>query len=164
MQGRSSNGRTAVSKTDGWGFESLRPCQFSSLALAIRFVYTYYSLLDKRWHYLMQARWRKQQQQVLQALGITAYSLNKSSELSSDSSTCASFCYRIGPIYLQSTTPLPIETPRWLRDLCLIWDSQPVAVKAPASDAVVIGYEQLTQQLSSAAGKRQLWQQLQALG
>ena len=21
-------GRTAVSKTDGWGFESLRPCQF----------------------------------------------------------------------------------------------------------------------------------------
>ncbi len=26
-QGRSSNGRTAVSKTDGWEFESLRPCQ-----------------------------------------------------------------------------------------------------------------------------------------
>ena len=32
------------------------------------------------------------------------------------------------------------------------------------SDAVVLGYEQLEQQLSSAAGKRQLWQQLQALG
>ena len=30
MQGRSSNGRTAVSKTDGWGFESLHPCQTNS--------------------------------------------------------------------------------------------------------------------------------------
>ena len=38
MQGSSSNGRAVVSKTIGWGFESLLPCQALAAAAARYFL------------------------------------------------------------------------------------------------------------------------------
>lgn len=109
----------------------------------------------------MQIHWREQQQQVLNALGITAYQLKQGTESHSGEQAHPPFCYRLGPIYVESLSPIPVETPRWLRDLAIIWDTQPAAVKAPDCGALTVSYEQLTEQLDSAAGKRALWQQLQ---
>lgn len=120
----------------------------------------------------MRATWRKQQQQVLSALNIPVFELRDRAvpasargaddEVTGEAST-PQFSYRVGPVYLSSSTPLPVESPRWLADLCLLWDCTPVAVKAPADDAIILRIDHYLQHGLVNKTKRELWQQLQAV-
>lgn len=117
----------------------------------------------------MQARWRKQQQHVLSALNIPVFTLRDRAALANSSQAdydgtnatpTPQFSYRLGPVYISASTPLPVEPPRWLADLCVLFDCTPVSVKAPTDEAMIIGIDHYLQHGLVEQDKRKLWQQL----
>ncbi|MGM0525879.1 MAG: hypothetical protein ACQEQ8_06785 [Pseudomonadota bacterium] len=107
----------------------------------------------------MQVQWRSQQQAVLQAMQVPLYQARKKNA-PTIAPPSEQFFYRVGPLYLSSEQPLPVALPRWLEDLCIVLDSRPVAIKEATTAAEVWTLQQCHQQLQSAQGKRQFWQQL----
>lgn len=120
----------------------------------------------------MQATWRKQQQHVLSALKIPVFELRNQVTLAMPcdaakkvvaDAPAEQYCYRVGPLYIFVSAPLPVEPPRWMTDLCLLWDCAPVAVKAPADDAMTVRIDRYLQHGLTDSDKRELWQHLQAV-
>lgn len=107
----------------------------------------------------MQVQWRSQQQAVLQAMQVPLYQARQKSA-STTALQSDLFFYRIGPLHLSSKKPLPVALPRWLEDLCIVLDNRPVAIKAATAATEVWTLEHCHEQLQSAQGKRQFWQQL----
>lgn len=106
----------------------------------------------------MQKQWSRQQLQVLQAMDITLYQLRNEQQ---QSVTDGTYFYRLGPLSLVATAPLPVQLPQWLNDLCCWLEAKPIAVSQVETEHC-FNLAECQQQLSSAAGKRQLWQQISA--
>ncbi|WP_287832109.1 hypothetical protein, partial [Idiomarina sp.] len=101
----------------------------------------------------------KQQSQVLDKMGIPRWTLKpQSARVPSDERI---HWYRVGSLYLNSAQPLPVQLPRWLRDLIILFDTRPTAVKPPLQADLVISVDEVNSKIRTPAAKKALWRTIQ---
>ncbi|OIN01647.1 hypothetical protein BFR57_06105 [Idiomarina sp. MD25a] len=101
----------------------------------------------------------KLQSRVLDEMGIPRWTLK--SQQAQVSSEEAAYWYRVGPLYLKSSKPLPVQLPQWLQDLVLLFDTRPTAIKPPIQADSVISVDEVNPQINTPSAKKALWLTIQ---
>ncbi|PYE31998.1 hypothetical protein DFP83_1076 [Idiomarina fontislapidosi] len=99
------------------------------------------------------------QSRVLAEMGIPCWTLK--SQQAKPSSTEHAHWYRVGSLFLTSSEPLPVQLPRWLQDLVILFDTRPTAIKPPDVAEIVISVDDVNPKITHPETKKALWRTIQ---